>query len=86
MDKIKSQYNNLKKENDSMYISNMNYSRELRQKTEFQKEFEKMLASQLDSLILNWNLALAYIAETDFNKVKFKDEYKNLTKTLKVSI
>jgi hypothetical protein len=62
----------------------MNYSRELRQKSELQKEFEKTLASQLDSLIINWNVTLAYIAETDYDKVKFKDEYKKLTKTLKV--
>lgn len=67
-----------------MYISNMNYSRELRQKSELQKEFEKTLTSQLDSLIINWNLTLAYIAETDYDKVKFKEEYKKLTKTLKV--
>lgn len=84
IDKIKSQSNILKKDNDSMYISNMNYSRELRQKTELQKEFEKTLTSQLDSLIINWNLTLAYIAETDYDKVKFKEEYKKLTKTLKV--
>jgi len=84
LDKIKSQYNNLKKENDNMYLSNMNYSRELRQKTELQKEFEKTLCSQLDSLIINWNLTLAYISETDYDKVKFKEEYKKLTKTLKV--
>ncbi|XP_027851398.2 nucleoprotein TPR-like isoform X1 [Aphis gossypii] len=83
IDKIKSQSNILKKDNDSMYISNMNYSRELRQKTELQKEFEKTLTSQLDSLIINWNLTLAYIAETDYDKVKFKEEYKKLTKTLK---
>ncbi|VVC26804.1 Major intrinsic protein, conserved site [Cinara cedri] len=83
LDKIKNQYNNLKKDNDSLYITNMNYSRELRQKTELQKEFEKTLASQLDSLIINWNLTLAYIAETDYDKVKFKEEYKKLTKTLK---
>ncbi|XP_025205590.1 nucleoprotein TPR [Melanaphis sacchari] len=83
IDKIKSQCNVLKKDNDSMYISNMNYSRELRQKTELQKEFEKTLTSQLDSLIINWNLTLAYIAETDYDKVKFKEEYKKLTKTLK---
>uniref|UniRef100_A0A2S2PQR5 NUA/TPR/MLP1-2-like domain-containing protein n=2 Tax=Schizaphis graminum TaxID=13262 RepID=A0A2S2PQR5_SCHGA len=83
IDKIKSQCNILKKDNDSMYISNMNYSRELRQKTELQKEFEKTLTSQLDSLIINWNLTLAYIAETDYDKVKFKEEYKKLTKTLK---
>lgn len=62
----------------------MSYSRELRQKTESQKEFEKTLASQLDSLIINWNLTLAYIAESDHDKIKFKDEYKKLTKTLKV--
>jgi len=84
IDKIKSQSNILKKDNDSLYISNMNYSRELRQKTELQKEFEKTLTSQLDSLIINWNLTLAYIAETDYDKVKFKEEYKKLTKTLKV--
>lgn len=84
IDKIKNQYNNLKKENDNMYISNMNYSRELRQKSELQKEFEKTLTSQLDSLIINWNLTLANIAETDYDKVKFKEEYKKLTKTLKV--
>lgn len=84
LEKIKNQYNNLKKDNDNLYITNMNYSRELRQKTELQKEFEKTLASQLDSLIINWNLTLAYIAETDYDKVKFKDEYKKLTKTLKV--
>lgn len=83
-DKIKSQYNTLRKENDTLYLSNMNYSRELRQKTELQKEFEKTLASQLDSLIINWNLTLAYIAETDYDKVTFKEEYKKLTKTLKV--
>lgn len=67
-----------------MYLSNMNYSRELRQKTELQKEFEKMLASQLDSLIINWNSTLTCIAETDYDKIKFKDEYKKLTKTLQV--
>eukprot|EP00102_Acyrthosiphon_pisum_P012409 XP_008181542.1 PREDICTED: nucleoprotein TPR [Acyrthosiphon pisum] len=83
LDKIKNQCNILKKDNDSMYISNMNYSRELRQKTELQKEFEKTLTSQLDSLIINWNFTLAYIAETDYDKVKFKEEYKKLTKTLK---
>jgi len=66
-----------------MYISNINYSRELRQKTELQKEFEKTLTSQLDSLIINWNFTLACIAETDYDKVKFKEEYKKLTKTLK---
>lgn len=76
----------MKKENDSMYISNMSYSRELRQKTELQKEFEKTLASQLDSLIINWNLTLACIAEADYDKAKFKEEYKKLTKTLKVLI
>lgn len=64
----------------------MNYSRESRQKTELQKEFEKTLASQLDSLIINWNLTLAYIADTDYDKIKFKEEYKKLTKTLKVFI
>lgn len=85
LNKIKNQYTNLKKDNDSVYITNMNYSRELRQKTELQKEFEKTLASQLDSLIINWNLTLAYIAETDYDKVKFKDEYNKLTKTLKVN-
>lgn len=84
IDKFKNQYNNLKKENDNLYISNMNYSRELRQKFELQKEFEKSLTSQLDSLIINWNLTLANIAETDYDKVKFKEEYKKLTKTLKV--
>jgi len=84
IDKIKNQCNILKKDNDSMYISNMNYSRELRQKTELQKEFESTLTSQLDSLIMNWNFTLAYIAETDYDKVKFKEEYKKLTKTLKV--
>lgn len=67
-----------------MYLSNLNYSRELRHKTELQKEFEKALTSQLNTLILNWNLTLAYIAETDYDKVKFKDEYKKLTKTIKV--
>lgn len=84
IDTVKSQCNTLKKDNDSMYVSNMNYSRELRQKTELQKDFEKMLTSQLDSLIINWNLTLGYIAETDYDKAKFKDEYKKLTKTLKV--
>ncbi|XP_022171411.1 nucleoprotein TPR-like isoform X3 [Myzus persicae] len=83
IDKIKNQCNILKKDNDSMYISNMNYSRELRQKAELQKEFESTLTSQLDSLIINWNFTLAYIAETDYDKVKFKEEYKKLTKTLK---
>lgn len=84
IDKIKNQYNNLKKENDSMYITNINYSRELRQKSELQKEFEKTLTSQLNSLILNWNVTLTNIGETDYDKVKFKEEYKKLTKTLKV--
>ncbi|XP_050441789.1 nucleoprotein TPR-like [Adelges cooleyi] len=80
-EKMKTEYNIVKKENDNLYISNINYSRELRQKAELQKDFEKNLTSQLDSLILNWNSTLAYIM--DVGEGKYKDDYKQLTKTLK---
>lgn len=84
LDKIKSQFNNLKKENDNMYISNMNYSRELKQKTELYKNFEKTMCSQMDSLFIHLNLSLAYICEAEYNKVQFKEQYLKLTKALKV--
>lgn len=74
----------IKEENNNIYLLNKNYSRELRQKSELHKDFEKMLTSQLDLLIVNWNLTLNCIVETDYDKVKLTDNFKILTKTLKV--
>lgn len=71
----------LKKEINSMFISNTNYCHELQQITELQKEFEKTLTSQLNSLIINWNSISTYIA---FDKVKFNEEYNKFTKSLEV--
>ncbi|XP_050525478.1 nucleoprotein TPR-like [Daktulosphaira vitifoliae] len=82
LEKMKTEYNSIKKENDGLYVSNLNYSRELRQKTELQKDFEKYLVSQLDSLIVSWDSTLTYIMENDNDNGKFKDDYKQLTVTL----
>lgn len=83
MDKIKKQ-NNLKKD-DSMELTNNNYSQEYKQ-NELCKEFENILTNQLDLLIKNWDLTLKYFAESDYNKDKFEDEYEKLIKLLMVFI
>lgn len=61
----------------------MNYSRELRYKNELQKEFEKTLASQLDSFVSR-SIEFDFIVESGYDKIKFKKEYIKLIKTIKV--
>lgn len=62
----------------------MKYFRELRQKYDLHKEFEKTLALQLDSLIFNKSFEFNYIVESGYDKIKIKEENIKLTKNLKV--
>lgn len=84
IDCIKNHYNNLKIENDNKFISNLNYSCELKQKTKLLIDLKTVLTSQLYSLSLNRNLTPANIFETGYDNAKSKQEYNKLIETVKV--
>lgn len=84
IDCIKNHYNNLQIENNSKVFFNLNYSRELKQKTELLKDFKRILISQLRPLSRNWNLTSANISKTGNHKAKSKDMCNKSTETFKV--